>query len=379
MVFHMTTLFDPIDLGAIHLKNRIVMAPLTRSRAVEGEVPTPLAVEYYAQRASTGLIISEATQISQSGQGYPNTPGIFTDAQVEGWKPVTEAVHAKGGKIVAQLWHVGRVSISDYQPDGLPGFGPSAIAAVGKTMKRDFSMTEFETPRALTVEQIEAIVGDYVHAAENAIKAGFDGVEIHAANGYLIDQFLKDGSNQRDDRYGGSLENRARFMLEVVTAVVAAIGADRTGIRLSPSNGANGTVDSDPASIFLHAAQALKPFGLAYLHLIEGEEGTAMSIKNGAPQLARQIREAFDGPVMLNGGLTRELAEKAIEEGRADLVSVGVPVLSNPDIVARWRQNAPLNAYDKTTFYGGGAKGYTDYPFLDQVSDQTETVEELAR
>lgn len=362
----MTTLFDPIDLGAIHLKNRIVMAPLTRSRAVEGEVPNPLAAEYYAQRASTGLIVSEATQISRSGQGYPNTPGIFTDEQVEGWKAVTEAVHAKGGKIVAQLWHVGRVSVSAYQPDGLPGFAPSPIPpSSGQAMKPDFSMVDFETPRALTVEQIEAIVGDYVRAAENAIRAGFDGVEIHAANGYLIDQFLKDGSNQRDDRYGGSVENRARFMLEVTAAVVEAIGADRTGIRLSPSNGANGTLDSDPATTFLYAAKALKPFGLAYLHLIEGEEGTPMSIKNGAPQLAKEIRAAFGGPVMLNGGLTRDLAEKAIAEGRADLVSVGVPVLANPDLVERWKRNAPLNTPDKDTFYGGGAKGYTDYPFLE--------------
>ncbi|WGM30215.1 alkene reductase [Brevundimonas sp. NIBR11] len=362
----MTKLFDPIDLGAIHLKNRIAMAPLTRSRAIEGEVPNPLAVEYYAQRASTGLIISEATQISRSGQGYPNTPGIFTAEQVAGWKPITDAVHAKGGKMVAQLWHVGRVSLSDYQPDGLPGFAPSAIAiASGQGMRPDFSMTDFETPRALTVEQIEAIVGDYVHAAKNAIEAGFDGVEIHAANGYLIDQFLKDGANKREDQYGGSVENRARFMLEVTTAVVDAIGADRTGIRLSPSNGANGTLDSDPASIFLYAAAALKPFGLAYLHLIEGEEGTPMSIKNGAPQLAKQMREAFGGPVMLNGGLTRELAEKALAEGRADLVSSGVPVLSNPDLVERWKKNAPLNAPDKATFYGGGAKGYTDYPFLE--------------
>ena len=364
----MTTLFDPIDLGAIPLSNRIVMAPLTRSRAVEGEVPNPLAAEYYAQRASVGLIVSEATQISRSGQGYPNTPGIFTEAQIAGWKTVTEAVHGKGGKIVAQLWHVGRVSLSDYQPDGLPGFAPSAIAiATGKGMRPDFSLTEFETPRALTVEQIQTIVGEYAQAAANALRAGFDGVEIHAANGYLIDQFLKDGANHRDDRYGGSVENRARFMLEVTTAVVAAVGADRTGIRLSPSNGANGAMDSDPAATFLYAAEALKPFGLAYLHLIEGEPDTPMSIKNGAPQLAARMREAFGGPVMLNGGLTRELAEKAIAEGRADLISSGVPVLSNPDLVERWKTNAPLNAPDKATFYGGGAKGYTDYPFLDQA------------
>ncbi|WP_396594256.1 alkene reductase [Brevundimonas sp. R86498] len=360
----MPSLFDPIALGALALSNRIVMAPLTRSRAVEGEVPNPLAIEYYAQRASTGLIISEATQISPQGQGYPNTPGIFTDAQVAGWKPVTDAVHAKGGKIVAQLWHVGRISIPDYQPDGGPAVAPSAIAAVGNAMRPDFSMTPFETPRALTLEEIPGIVADYVHAAEMAKKAGFDGVEVHAANGYLIDQFLKDGSNQRDDRYGGSVENRARFLLEVVTAVVAVLGADRVGVRLSPSNGANSAMDSDPASIFLHVAAALKPFGLAYLHLIEGEPDTPMSIKGGAPELAARMREAFGGPLMLNGGLTKALAQKALDDGRADLVSIGVPVLANPDLVERWDQDAPLNTPDTSTFYGGGAKGYTDYPAL---------------
>lgn len=360
-------LFDPIDLGALRLRNRIAMAPLTRSRAVEGEIPNPLAPQYYAQRASVGLIISEATQISRSAQGYPNTPGVFTEAQVDGWKRVTDAVHAEGGLIVAQLWHVGRVSLSDYQPDGLPGFGPSAVAAEGQTLRPDFTMTEFQTPRALTVEQIQGVVADYVHAAEMAKKAGFDGVEVHAANGYLIDQFLKDGSNRRDDRYGGSVENRLRFMLEVVSAVVSVWGADRVGIRLSPSNGANGAVDSDPAAVFVPAAAALKPFGLAYLHLIEGEPGTPMSIKGNAPQLAARMREAFGGPIMLNGGLTRELAEKALAEGRADLVSVGVPVLANPDLVERWKRNAPLNAPDKATFYGGGAKGYTDYPALEMA------------
>jgi N-ethylmaleimide reductase len=360
-----SSLFDPIDLGALKLKNRIVMAPLTRSRAVEGEVPNPLAAEYYGQRASVGLIISEATQISRSGQGYPNTPGIFTDAQVEGWKRVTDAVHARGGLIVAQLWHVGRVSIAAYQPDGRPAVGPSAIAAEGQAMKEDFTMVPFETPRALTVEEIEGVIADYVHAAEMAKKAGFDGVEVHGANGYLIDQFLKDGSNQRDDRYGGSVENRLRFMLEVVSAVVAVWGADRVGIRLSPSNGSNGTKDSDPAAVFVPAAEALKPFGLSYLHLIEGEPGTVMAPWDGAPLLAARMREAFGGPLMLNGGLTRETAEKAIAEGRADLVSVGVPVLANPDLVERWKKNAPLNAPDKATFYGGGAKGYTDYPVLE--------------
>ena len=358
-------LFTPATVGHLALPQRFVMAPMTRNRALPSLAPGPQAALYYAQRASTGLIVSEATQISQSGQGYPNTPGIFTEAQVEGWKAITDAVHAKGGKMVAQLWHVGRVSIPDYQPDGGQAVAPSAIAAVGNAMKRDFSLTPFEVPRALTVDEIKGIVGDYVHAAGMARKAGFDGVEVHGANGYLIDQFLKDGSNQRDDSYGGTVENRSRFLLEVVAAVVAVWGADRVGVRLSPSNGSNGTRDSDPETIFVHASGALKPFGLAYLHIIEGEPGTAMAGWDGAPKLAAKMREAFGGPVMLNGGLTRELAEKAIEEGRADLVSLGVPALSNPDIVERWKQNAPLNAPDKATFYGGGAKGYTDYPFLE--------------
>lgn len=362
-----SALLEPIALGALALPNRIAMAPMTRSRAVDGEVPNPLAPEYYAQRATAGLIISEATQISRQGQGYPNTPGIFTDAQVEGWKAVTAAVHAKGGRIVAQLWHTGRVSIPDYQPDGGPGVAPSAIAAQGQAMKPDFSLTPFVTPRALTVDEIRGVVADFAHAAEQARAAGFDGVEIHGANGYLIDQFLKDGSNQRTDGYGGPVENRARFLLEVLTAVVAVWGADRVGVRLSPSNGANDTMDSDPASIFVHVAAALKPFGLFYLHLIEGEPGTPMSIKGGAPELAARMREAFGGPLMLNGGLTKALAEKALDDGRADLVSVGVPFLANPDLVARWTLDAPLNAPDKATFYGGGAKGYTDYPALETV------------
>jgi len=363
----MPSIFDPIDLGAIHARNRIAMAPLTRSRAIAGEVPNPLAVEYYAQRASTGLIISEATQISRQGQGYPNTPGIFTENQVSGWTPILEAVHARGGRMVAQLWHVGRVSISAYQPEGGQPVGPSAIAAQGQAMKPDFSMVPFETPRALTVDEIAGIIADFAHAAGMAKKAGFDGVEVHGANGYLIDQFLKTGSNRRTDSYGGSVENRTRFLLEVVAPVVAVWGADRVGVRLSPANASNGTKDSDPASIFVHAAGALKPFGLAYLHVIEGEPGTPMASWDGAPALAARMREAFGGPFMLNGGLTRELAQKAIDDGRADLVSIGVPVLSNPDLVERWQANAPLNTPDKATFYGGGAKGYTDYPALETV------------
>jgi len=268
---------------------------------------------------------------------------------------------------LAQLWHVGRVSISAYQPEGGQPVGPSAIAAQGQAMKPDFSMVPFETPRALTVDEIAGIIADFAHAAGMAKKAGFDGVEVHGANGYLIDQFLKTGSNRRTDSYGGSVENRTRFLLEVVAAVVAVWGADRVGVRLSPANASNGTKDSDPASIFVHAAGALKPFGLAYLHVIEGEPGTPMASWDGAPALAARMREAFGGPFMLNGGLTRELAQKAIDDGRADLVSIGVPVLSNPDLVERWQANAPLNTPDKATFYGGGAKGYTDYPALETV------------
>lgn len=361
------SVFDPIRLGALSLTSRIAMAPMTRSRAVAGEVPTPLAAEYYAQRAGAALIISEATQISQQGQGYPNTPGIFSDAQVEGWKAVTAAVHAKGGQIVAQLWHVGRVSVPDYQPDGGLPVGPSPIAAQGQAMKRDFSMTPFVTPRELTVDEIAGVVADFAHAAGQAKKAGFDGVEIHGANGYLIDQFLQDGANQRTDRYGGSVENRTRFLLEVTAAVVAVWGADQVGVRLSPANGANGTRDSNPEATFVHAAGALKPFGLAFLHVIEGEPGTAMASYDGAPRLAAKLREAFGGPLMLNGGLTLETAQAALDDGRADLVSIGVPFLANPDLIERWQTGAELNAPDKATFYGGGAQGYTDYPTLNRA------------
>lgn len=363
----MPSLFQPIHLGALALKNRIAMAPLTRSRAVEGEVPSPLAAEYYAQRASTGLIISEATQISRQGQGYPATPGIFTDAQVEGWKVVTDAVHAAGGLIVAQLWHVGRISGSAYQPDGGPAVGPSAIAANGQAMKPDFSMAPFETPRALTEAEIAGIVADYAAAAGHARAAGFDGVEIHGANGYLIDQFLRDGSNQRTDRYGGSIENRIRFLVEVTEAVVAVWGADRVGVRLSPVTGFNDMRDSDPEALFVEAAAALEPFRLAFLHVIEAVPGHPVAGPEDSPPMAARMRQAFGGPVMLNGGLTRALSEAAIAEGRADLVSVGVPVLANPDLVERWKTNAPLNTPDPSTFYGGGAQGYTDYPVLETV------------
>jgi N-ethylmaleimide reductase len=363
MVWLMLNLFEPVSLGELTLSNRVVMAPLTRSRAGPGEVSGPLAPQYYAQRASAGLIISEATQISREGQGYPSTPGVFTDEQVAGWRLATDAVHAAGGRIFAQLWHVGRVSVSDYQPDGGPPVAPSAIAAEGRAMKPDFSMTPFQTPRALSVAEIARVVGDFAHAAARAKAAGFDGVEIHGANGYLIDQFLRDGSNRRDDRYGGSLENRTRFLLEVVEAVVRVWGAGRTGVRLSPTGRSNGMSDSDPAGLFVHVAAALRPYGLAYLHVIEPEAGHPMAAPE-APALAARMRAAFGGPLMLNGGQTRATAEAALRDGRADLVSVGTAILANPDLVERWQRNAPLNAPDPSTFYGGDARGYTDYPTL---------------
>jgi N-ethylmaleimide reductase len=361
-------LFEPVTLGALELKNRVAMAPMTRSRAVEGEVINATAATYYAQRAGAGLIVSEATQISRSGQGYPNTPGIFTDDQVAGWKVVTDAVHAAGGRIVAQLWHVGRVSLPNYQPDGGAPVGASAIAAEGQAMKPDFSMTPFVTPRALTEAEIEGVLADYAHAARQAKAAGFDGVELHGANGYLVDQFLRDGSNRRTDRWGGSVENRARFLIEATRALVDVWGPERVGVRLSPTGTSNGMFDSDPAATFGHAAAALKPFGLAFLHLIEAEPPHPMAGPEGSPRLARALREAFGGPVMLNGGLTRETAEAALADGRADLVSAGIPFLANPDLVERWKTGAELNPADRASFYGGGDKGYIDYPTLDQAA-----------
>ena len=365
----MSDLFEPVRLGELTLPNRIAMAPLTRSRAGPGEVPGALAAEYYVQRATAGLIISEATQISREGQGYPDTPGVFSDPQVRGWRQVTDAVHAAGGRIFAQLWHVGRVSISDYQPDGGPPVAPSAVAAEGRAMKPDFSFTPFQTPRALSVAEIARVVGDFGRAAERAREAGFDGVEIHAANGYLIDQFLRDGSNQREDAYGGSFENRTRFLLEVTEVVVAVWGAGRVGVRLSPTGRSNGMSDGDPERLFAHVAGALRPYGLAYLHVIEPEAGHVMAAPEGAPRLAARMRTAFGGPLMLNGGQTRATAEAAMTEGRADLVSVGTPILANPDLVERWRRNAPLNAPNPSTFYGGDARGYTDYPTLASAAE----------
>ncbi len=359
-------LFSPLRAGALTLANRVVMAPLTRNRArPEDDAPYDIHAEYYRQRASAGLIISEGTQISPEGKGYAWTPGIHSDAQIAGWKQVTDAVHAEGGQIVAQIWHVGRVSHTSLQPNGQAPVGPSAIGAASKTFDgTGFVMTS--DPRALELSEIPRILEDYRRAARNARAAGFDGVEIHAANGYLIDQFLRPASNQRTDAYGGSIENRARLLEEVVEAVAGAIGADRTGIRLSPFSAANNVVVEETADTFAHAIERINPYGLAFLHMVEGQTGGTRDLPAGLSIAA--LRDRFDGVYIANNGYTRDLAIDAVESGRADAVAFGKLFIANPDLVERLRRNAPLNTPDQATFYGGGAKGYTDYPTLAEVA-----------
>ena len=365
----MTTLFDPIQVGAIALKNRITMAPLTRNRAPDA-IPTPLMATYYTQRASAGLLITEATAISQQGQGYSDVPGLYAQEHVEGWKKVTASVHAAGGKIVTQLWHVGRISHSELQPHFGKPVAPSALAANAKTVLiKDGQPVFVDTsePRELEPEEIPGIVQDYRHAALSAIAAGFDGVEIHAANGYLIDQFLKTDSNRRTDDYGGSIENRARFLLEVVAAVTDAIGGERTGIRLSPVTPANDAHDADPQPLFEYVVRELAPMGLAYLHLIEGSTGGPRELPERpfdyAAMKAAYRAAGGQGAWMVNNGYDLPLAEQALKEG-ADLVAFGRSFISNPDLVERLRAGGPFNKAHRATFYGGGAEGYTDYPTL---------------
>lgn len=357
-------LFEPTRLGALELANRVVMAPLTRSRAGAGQVPSAMAAEYYGQRASAGLIISEATQVSTLAQGYVDTPGIFTDAQVAGWKPVTDAVHRRGGRIVAQLWHVGRVSHVSLLPPGEVPVAPSAIRADTKTFAPE-GYVDVSTPRALDIAEIPAIVQDFRRAARNAIEAGFDGVEVHGANGYLIDQFLRDGSNKRTDAYGGSIENRTRFLVEVVQAVADGIGADRVGVRLSPVTPASDSHDSDPQPLFERAVERLDPIGLAYLHVIEGATGGPRDV---APFDYAALRAKFHGGWIVNNGYDREMAERTVREGKADAVAFGMDYIANPDLVRRLREGAPLNEANRATLYGGGAEGYIDYPALDEVA-----------
>ena len=354
-------LFQPGALGALTLPNRLVMAPLTRNRAGPGNVPHNLNVEYYRQRASAGLIITEATQISPEGVGYPNTPGIHDAAQVAGWRKVTDAVHGAGGRIFLQLWHVGRISHPSLQPGGALPVAPSAIRPQGDAFTYD-GLKPFVTPRALDLDEIPGLVEDFRRAAENAKEAGFDGVEVHAANGYLLDQFLRDGTNKRQDAYGGPVENRARLLLEVVEAAAGAWGAGRVGVRLSPTNSFNDIADSNPAETFTQVVEHLNPFGLAYLHVLEGDmTGGEASFDEGL------LRRAFRGAYIANNGYDRARSIEAVASGHADFVAIGQLFLANPDLPARFRIDAPLNEADRDTFYGGDHRGYTDYPALDQT------------
>ncbi len=349
-------------MGQLTLANRIVMAPLTRNRAGAGNVPTALTAEYYAQRAGAGLIVAEASQVCPEGQGYQDTPGIHSDAQVAAWKQVTDAVHARGGKIFLQLWHVGRISHVSLQPNGQAPVAPSAIRANSKTFVNG-GFTDVSEPRALRLDELPGIVAAYRKGAANAIRAGFDGVEIHGANGYLLDQFLRDGSNKRTDEYGGSIENRARLMLEVAAAIVAEIGAERTGIRLSPVTPANDASDSNPQPVFNHVVEQLDKLNLVYIHVIEGATGGDRNFGAGFDYEA--LRKRFRNTWIVNNGYTLETAQQVLAEKRADLVAFGRPFISNPDLVERLRRNAPLSPLDRATLYGGGAKGYTDYPVLE--------------
>jgi N-ethylmaleimide reductase len=355
-------LFEPYQLGPITLANRIVMAPLTRNRAVpEDLVPSPLAAEYYGQRASAGLLITEASQVSQQGQGYQDTPGIYSQAQVEGWRKITDEVHKRGGKIFIQLWHVGRISHVDLQPNHGAPVAPSAIRANTKTFVGG-KFADVSEPRALELTEIPGIIADFRKAAANAIAAAFDGVEIHGANGYLLDQFARDSSNKRTDDYGGSIQNRARLMLEVAAAVAKEIGPERTGIRISPVTPANDVSDSNPQALFDYIVDELNKLKLVYIHVIEGATGGPRDI---APFDYASLRKRFSGSYIGNNAYDRALADKQLDANAADLIAFGKPFISNPDLVERLKRNAPLNEPDKSTFYGGGAKGYTDYPTLE--------------
>jgi N-ethylmaleimide reductase len=361
-----TKLFEPFKLGPITLPNRLVMAPLTRNRAVPpGMVPSPLATDYYGQRASAGLLITEASQVSQQGQGYQDTPGIYSKEQVAGWRKVTDRVHERGGHIYLQLWHVGRISHTTLQPDNGAPVAPSAVRANGKTFVGG-TFADVSEPRALALEEIPGVIDSFKRGAANAIAAGFDGVEIHGANGYLLDQFAKDGANKRTDAYGGSIENRARLMLEVAQAVSAEVGAARTGIRLSPVTPANDVSDSNPQPLFDHIVDRLDALKLVYIHVIEGATGGPRDI---APFDYISLRKRFSGTYIGNNGYDLALAEKVLAANEADLIAFGKLFISNPDLVERLKRGADLNTPDKATFYGGGAKGYTDYPALVEAGE----------
>lgn len=360
-----SNLFDSFQLGSNTLDNRIVMAPMTRLRA-DGTIPTQLMADYYAQRATAGLIITECTMISSLSQGYMNVPGIYNEEQIQAWKLVTNAVHAQGGKIFLQIWHSGRVAHSALL-NGEKPIAPSAIAATGQ-LHTPVGKVDIEIPRALETSEISEIIAQFRQAAVNAKQAGFDGVELHGAFGYLIDQFLQNGSNQRQDKYGGSIENRARFLLEVVEAVTQVWGGDYVGIKLSPSNTFYGMVDSDPQATFSYVIKALNDFNLAYIHLMEANE-VDLNTRQVINPVLPVFRPLYQGNIITNGGYNQETGNQAIASGNAELVSYGRPYLANPDLIKRFMVNAPLNEPDLRTFYGRGdtenAKvGYTDYSFL---------------
>ena len=360
----MSKLFTPIRIGAFDLNHRVVLAPLTRMRAeMPGNIPGQAMVDYYTQRATKGgLLIAEATYIARTGNGGYASPGIETDVQVAGWRKVVEAVHARGATILLQLWHVGRVSHESLQPDGGQPVAPSAIAVAGLGTLLEGGYGGATPPRALTVDEIAGVVAQYRAAAERAKAAGFDGIEIHGANGYLIDQFLQDGSNHRTDSYGGSIANRTRFLFEVVDAVTTVWDAARIGVRVGPSNRFNEMQDSDPTALFAHVAAGLRDRGIAYLHVIEPRITGNAEIEAAAPSAAASLKPVFQGPVIAAGGFDREQALAIVEKGGADLVAFGRHFIANPDLPRRLRAGLPLNAYDRETFYYGGAKGYADYP-----------------
>ena len=375
MLCVMKNLFEPCQAGQLQLASRIVMAPLTRNRAPQA-LANALMAEYYAQRANpatgAGLIITEATAISHQGQGYADVPGIWSAEQVEAWQAVTKAVHAKGGKIVVQLWHVGRISHTSLQPNGQAPVAPSAIVAKSKTVLIENGVPSFvptSAPRALELAEMPGIVADYRRAAKNAIEAGFDGIEVHAANGYLIDQFLRADSNHRTDAYGGGIENRSRLLKEVMLAVSQEIGGGRCGIRISPVTPANDASDASPQALFEHVASFLGSLSLAYVHTIEGSTGAARDFQQGeAPFDYMALKKAYQqggghGAWMLNNAYDRALADQAVADG-ADLIAFGKSFIANPDLATRLKQNGPYNTPDRATFYGGLAAGYTDYPSL---------------
>lgn len=362
----MTSLFDPLRLGDIEIASRVVMAPLTRNRAGLGRVPSALAVQYYAQRSDprtgAGLIVSEGTQVSPMGQGYLDTPGTYDADQVAAWRHVTQAVHARGGRIVAQIWHVGRISHTSLLPDGAAPVSSTSRRAESRTFTTD-GFVPVSQPRALALHEIAGVVDEFRRAARCAIDAGFDGVEIHGANGYLLEQFLKDSANDRQDAYGGSIENRCRFALEVVRAVAAEIGAGRTGLRISPVTPANDIgQDSDPMALYTYLLSQLAPMGLSFLHVIEGATGGP---RDDVPFDWAALRAKWPGAWIANNGYTRDMALAAVAEGRADAIAFGRSFISNPDLGRRLREGLPLAKADSATFYGGGAAGYTDYPLAD--------------